>query len=67
LADRPRAVLEHGFRSLALDPIVAATHPDNRASRRVLEKIGLLPAGKAYFYGERLRFFRLSRAQLLLG
>jgi RimJ/RimL family protein N-acetyltransferase len=57
------AVLEHGFRALALDPIVAVTHPDNRASQRVLQKIGLRPAGEAYHYGQWLRFFRLRRAE----
>ena len=36
-----RAVLDHGFRVFAFDPIVAVAHPDNTASRRVLEKLGL--------------------------
>ena len=39
--------------------------PDNRASQQVLQKIGLQPAGEAYYYGQWLRFFRLSRAQYL--
>ena len=60
-----RAVLDHGFRALALDPIVAVTHPDNRASQRVLQNIGLRPAGEAFFYGQWLRFFRLDRSQYL--
>jgi RimJ/RimL family protein N-acetyltransferase len=59
------AVLEHGFRALGLDPIVAVTHPDNLASQRVLQKIGLRPSGEAYHYGQWLRFFRLTRAQYL--
>jgi RimJ/RimL family protein N-acetyltransferase len=64
-SEAARAVLDHGFRALALDPIVAVTHPDNLASQRVLQKIGLLPSGEAYYYGQWLRFFRLSRAQYL--
>jgi RimJ/RimL family protein N-acetyltransferase len=64
-SEAARAVLDHGFRALALDPIVAVAHPDNRASQRVLEKIGLLGAGEAYYYGEWLRFYRLSRAEYL--
>jgi RimJ/RimL family protein N-acetyltransferase len=64
-SEAARAVLEHGFRALALDPIVAVTHPDNRASQRVLQKIGLLPSGEAFYYGQWLRFFRLTRAQYL--
>jgi len=59
------AVLDHGFRQLALDPIVAVTHPDNLASQRVLEKIGLRPAGEAFYYGQWLPFFRLSRSEHL--
>ena len=59
------AVLDHGFRQLGLDPIVAVTHPDNRASQRVLTKIGLRPSGEAWFYGQWLPFFRLSRADYL--
>ena len=36
-----RAVLAHGFSSLNLPTITALVHPDNRRSRRVVEKIGL--------------------------
>lgn len=64
-SEAARAVLDHGFRALAIDPIVGVTHPDNRASQRVLEKIGLRPAGEAFHYGQWLRFFHLSRAQYL--
>jgi RimJ/RimL family protein N-acetyltransferase len=66
-SEAARAVLDHGFRVLAIDPIVAVAHPDNRASQRVLQKIGLHPAGEAYYYGEWLRFFRLKRSQYLAG
>lgn len=57
-----RAVLDHGFRVLALDPIVAVAHPENTASQRVLEKIGLRRAGTAHYYGQAVAFFRLARA-----
>ena len=60
-----RAVLDHGFRTLAFDPIVAVAHPDNLASRHVLEKIGLRPAGHARHYGADLAFYRLTRAEYL--
>jgi RimJ/RimL family protein N-acetyltransferase len=62
-----RAVLDHGFRVLAIDPIVAVTHPDNRASQQVLEKIGLRPRGEGYYYGQWLRFFRLARSEYTGG
>lgn len=57
-----RAVLDYGFRVLELDPIVAVAHPDNAASQRVLEKIGLRRAGTAHHYGQAVEFFELARA-----
>lgn len=62
-SEAARAVLDHGFRALAIDPIVAVTNPDNLASQRILTKIGLQPAGEAYYYGQWMRFFRLDRSQ----
>jgi RimJ/RimL family protein N-acetyltransferase len=56
-----RVVLDHGFRALGFDPIVAVTHPANLASQRVLEKIGLKPRGAAFHYGQAVSFFELSR------
>jgi RimJ/RimL family protein N-acetyltransferase len=58
-------VLEHGYRALELDPIVAVAHSDNRRSHRVLEKIGLRRAGEAWHYGQWLPFYRLTRAEYL--
>ena len=56
-----RAVLDHGFRALGFDTIVAVTHPANVASQRVLEKIGLKPRGAAFHYRQSVSFFELSR------
>jgi RimJ/RimL family protein N-acetyltransferase len=60
-----RAVLDHGFRVLGLDPIVAVTHPANLASQRVLEKIGLKRRGAALHYGQSLSLFELRREEFL--
>ena len=60
-----RAVLDHGFRHVGFDPIVAVTHPANLASQRVLAKIGLIACGRALHYGQQLSFFRLSRTEYL--
>ena len=60
-----RAVLDHGFRALGFDPIVAVTHPANLASQHVLEKIGLKPRGPACHYGQSLSFFELRRDDFL--
>jgi RimJ/RimL family protein N-acetyltransferase len=60
-----RAVLDYGFRRLCFDPIVAVTHPANLASQHVLAKIGLAARGSAFYYGQWLRYFHLSRAAYL--
>lgn len=65
--DAAAAALDHGFRALALDPIVAVSDPDNAASHNVLRKIGLRAAGTARHYGRELPFFELSRGEYLDG
>lgn len=60
-----RRVLEHGFRDLGLDPIVAVTDPRNTASQHVLAKIGLKRAGTAFHYGQSVAFFRLDADEYL--
>jgi [ribosomal protein S5]-alanine N-acetyltransferase len=46
-----RAWLERGFGELGLDRIVAVTAPDNRASRRVMEKLGMTLVAPGRHYG----------------
>ena len=53
-------VLDHGFRKLGINPIVAVTHPENLASQNVLLKIGLQRNGTAFHYGQDVAFFRLG-------
>ena len=40
-----KAMLEFGFDEIGLDKIIGYIHPDNSASRRVLEKVGLKEVG----------------------
>jgi RimJ/RimL family protein N-acetyltransferase len=56
------AILAFGFKRLGLPEIVAVTHPDNAALRRVLEKIGLRYSGPAHYYDTDVSFYRLSGA-----
>jgi RimJ/RimL family protein N-acetyltransferase len=44
-------VLAHAMRELRLQPIVALVHPQNRASARVAERIGMRLAGETLFKG----------------
>lgn len=60
-----QAVLGHAFRELGIDPIVGVTHPANRRSRHVLEKLGFRYLGLAWYYDTHLTFYRISRAQFL--
>lgn len=59
------AALDHGFRELELDAIVAVSDPDNAASHGVLLKIGLRVQGRERHYGLELAFFVLSRDDYL--
>lgn len=56
------AVLDHGFSGFGFDPIVAVCHPQNHASRRVLEKLGFATEGAAFHYGLTVACYRLRRA-----
>ena len=59
-----RAVVDYGFRGLALNRVYAECHGDNPASRRVLEKAGMTFEGRL-----RRHSFRVDRFadKLLFG
>ncbi len=56
------ALLEHGFGGLGLSRIVGITHPDNRASQRVLMKLGMDYRRMDHFYGVDVTFFDVDLA-----
>ena len=57
-----RGGLRYGFERLGLPRIVGVTFPENVASRRVLTKVGLRPAGRGRYYGHDLDYFALDAA-----
>jgi ribosomal-protein-alanine N-acetyltransferase len=59
--ERARASVEWGFRVLGLQRIIAATRPENRASQRVLEKIGMACTGPMELGELRLVGYALER------
>ena len=59
------ALLQHGFLEQKLEKIVAVTHPDNEASKNVLQKIGLSFIREDYFYNTDIHFFELLRKDYL--
>lgn len=56
-----RASLQFGFDHLNLDRIVAVVHPDNLASQRVIEKIGLKYEKQARYYNADVMYYAISR------
>jgi len=57
-----RELVRYGFDDLGLKRIIGVTHPDNVASQRVLQKIGLTDIGWGHYYGHAVRVFETVRA-----
>jgi RimJ/RimL family protein N-acetyltransferase len=51
------AMRDYGFDDVGLARIIGVTHPGNRASQRVLAKIGMVDEGYGHYYDQRLRLF----------
>jgi RimJ/RimL family protein N-acetyltransferase len=56
-----RALLRHGFKRANLANIVAVIVPDNHASRRVLEKIGMRAEGMGDYNGHPVEVFSIDK------
>jgi ribosomal-protein-alanine N-acetyltransferase len=57
-----RAGLQYGFEVLGLDQIIGLVHPENRASQRVLEKLGMSFVDRSRYFGLELLRYRLDRS-----
>lgn len=55
------ASLKYGFEVVKLDKIVAIAKPENIASRRVMEKVGMKYEKDAYFYNNDVVYYSISR------
>jgi [ribosomal protein S5]-alanine N-acetyltransferase len=55
------ALAHYAFDDLKLNRIIGVTHPDNKASQRVLIKAGLADIGWGNYYNKRLRLFAAER------
>jgi RimJ/RimL family protein N-acetyltransferase len=55
------AVRDHAFRDLKLPRVISLIHPDNIASRRVAEKIGMTHEKETVFRGFPTIVFAISR------
>lgn len=56
-------LLNYGFETLQLERLVALANPQNLASRRVIEKIGMQYEKNIQLYGKTWVFYTLSRVQ----
>jgi alkylation response protein AidB-like acyl-CoA dehydrogenase len=56
-----RAVIDHGFKALGLAEIIALALPENAASIRVMEKLGMTPAGTIDYGGLTAVKYRIRR------
>ena len=56
------AARDHAFDALALDYVIALALPTNRASIRVMERLGMDPAGEVDFLGNRVVRYLSRRA-----
>jgi len=54
-------LLQFAFQEIALNEVVASVEPENVASRRILEKCGLLNGGRMRCYGKDTPVYRMSR------
>ncbi|NMG05556.1 GNAT family N-acetyltransferase [Brasilonema sp. UFV-L1] len=63
-----RGVIEYGFKILKLPVIYAVATPDNHASIRVTQKLGMVPIGRTdKYYSAELELFKLDAKQFRRG
>jgi len=55
-----KTALDFGFDELALEEIIGLVHPENLASRRVLEKIGMRFVEEAEYFGMGVRKYKIN-------
>jgi len=58
-----KAALRHGFETLKLDRIIALAKPENVASRRVIEKIGMRYTRNAEYWGIICAYYDISKTE----
>ena len=58
------AMLAHGFNHLGLSEIIAVTSKSNRASARVMEKVGMIDQGfSKEYYAQELVLYQITQVQ----
>jgi RimJ/RimL family protein N-acetyltransferase len=62
-----RVGLRYGFDELRLPEIIALAHPENLASRRVMEKLGMRFAGPAEYFGMQMARYTLDAGSFAMA
>jgi RimJ/RimL family protein N-acetyltransferase len=57
-----RTILQHAFTTVGAPLVCAIRHPDNLASARVMDKLGMRPVGVQIWNGSQVEVHELARA-----
>jgi ribosomal-protein-alanine N-acetyltransferase len=61
-----RAVMRWGFETLSLEEMIAVAYPENLASRRVMERLGMIYEGEfERYYSARLSLYRILKTAFM--
>jgi ribosomal-protein-alanine N-acetyltransferase len=60
-----RAAVGFGFEGIGLERIIALAVPENIASRRVMEHLGMVYEKEVHFFGLDLLYYKMTREQFL--
>jgi ribosomal-protein-alanine N-acetyltransferase len=67
MTEAARACLRYGFEHAALKRIVAVAMPENTASRRIMEKLGMRYEKNVHHYGHDLAYYAIRRDEFQPG
>jgi RimJ/RimL family protein N-acetyltransferase len=67
MTEAARASLRYGFERAGLKRIVAVAMPENTASRRIMEKLGMRYEKNAFHYGHDLVYYAVEREDFDAG
>jgi ribosomal-protein-alanine N-acetyltransferase len=67
MTEAAHAALRYGFETAGLERIVAVAMPENQASRRVMEKLGMRYEKMAHHYGHDLVYYAIGRDEFKAG
>lgn len=66
MTEAARAALRYGFERAGLERIVAVAMPENTASRRIMEKLGMHYEKNVHHYDHDLVYYAISRDEFYL-